>query len=170
MANSTTLNGPADRYLVSRIITHAGYNPATGANDISLLKTSTNINFGEFVSSIEIAAAEVGGGEPVVLSGWGTTIPGGAIPNKLQFIDLRTISHDECVTRHADTPRPIVTSEICTLTKQGEGACHGDSGGPLAVQNTLVGIVSWGRPCAVGYPDVYTRVSAFVDWILENAK
>lgn len=35
--------------------------------------------------------------------------------------------------------------------------------------NTTVGIVSWGEPCGVGYPDVFTRVSSYVDWIQKNA-
>lgn len=45
---------------------------------------------------------------------------------------------------------------------------QGDSGGPLVVNNTVVGITSWVRPCGRGYPDVYTRVSSFVDWIEEH--
>lgn len=43
---------------------------------------------------------------------------------------------------------------------------QGDSGGPLVVNGSQVGIVSFGRPCAVGYPDVYTRVSSFTSWII----
>lgn len=52
---------------------------------------------------------------------------------------------------------------------------QGDSGGPLLVQNgedrwTLEGVVSFGFKCAQkGIPGVYTRVSKFRDWIVENA-
>lgn len=43
-------------------------------------------------------------------------------------------------------------------------------GGPLvdtsiAENKTLVGVVSWVIPCAKGYPDVFTRVHYFLDWI-----
>lgn len=46
---------------------------------------------------------------------------------------------------------------------------QGDSGGPLAHENLLVGIVSYGTGiCGVGVPDVYTRVSIYYQWIVDN--
>jgi secreted trypsin-like serine protease len=46
---------------------------------------------------------------------------------------------------------------------------QGDSGGPLLVNRTVVGLVSWAYGCAVpGYPTVYTRVSAYRQWIREK--
>lgn len=47
----------------------------------------------------------------------------------------------------------------------GEGTCFGDSGGPLVLNDSLIGLVSWGIPCAIGRPDMFTRVSSFVDWV-----
>ena len=44
---------------------------------------------------------------------------------------------------------------------------HGDSGGPLAVHDRIVGIASLGLPCAMGVPDIFTRVSAYTSWIKE---
>lgn len=42
---------------------------------------------------------------------------------------------------------------------------QGDSGGPLVANGELIGIVSWGKPCAVGKPDVFTRVYYYREWI-----
>jgi hypothetical protein len=52
-------------------------------------------------------------------------------------------------------------------------SCQGDSGGPLfqIIENKSIiyGITSWGIGCASEQePGVYTNVSYFKDWILEN--
>jgi secreted trypsin-like serine protease len=45
----------------------------------------------------------------------------------------------------------------------------GDSGSPLVtnalIEPYLIGIVSWGVPCSAGFPDVYTRIDYYHDWI-----
>lgn len=47
---------------------------------------------------------------------------------------------------------------------------QGDSGSALILQETgeQIGIVSWGFPCAVGAPDMFTRISAFKDFLSEH--
>lgn len=43
---------------------------------------------------------------------------------------------------------------------------QGDSGGPFAVNNKLVGIVSWGSGCArATYPGVYASVPEVMPFI-----
>ena len=73
-------------------------------------------------------------------------------------------------------------SNVCAM-HQGDGVdtCQGDSGGPLVCRHASsksslhrnyyaqVGITSWGYYCGDRYPGVYTRVSNFVDWILEKS-
>jgi secreted trypsin-like serine protease len=70
----------------------------------------------------------------------------------------------------------IDSKHVCTgFTEEPDegvrGACSGDSGGPLLVSDNgewfQVGVVSFGPVnCgAVNAPDVFTRVSEFVDWV-----
>ena len=57
------------------------------------------------------------------------------------------------------------------------GACSGDSGGPMMCgsgHNVLAGITSWVikdyNECRGNYPSVFTRVSAYRDWIYQYAR
>ena len=67
------------------------------------------------------------------------------------------------------------TQQVCAagdLHVGGKAVCNGDSGGPLQCKTDdgrwhEVGIVSYGYPCALkDKPDVFTKVSAFYDWIV----
>lgn len=58
-------------------------------------------------------------------------------------------------------------------------SCSGDSGGPLMVEDEIndvyrivqYGIVSYGPlQCGSLFPGVYTNVSSYVKWILDNIK
>ncbi|XP_045501869.1 trypsin-3-like [Colias croceus] len=53
-----------------------------------------------------------------------------------------------------------------TCVVSGWGFTDSDSGGPLAADGKLVGVASWGVGCASRYPEVYTRVFSYLDWIL----
>ncbi|XP_046982421.1 mite allergen Der f 3-like isoform X2 [Schistocerca americana] len=58
------------------------------------------------------------------------------------------------------------TPEGSSVTVIGWGTTSADSGGPLFHEGVLVGIVSWSYNCGEPpYPDVFTRVSSYVDWI-----
>lgn len=63
----------------------------------------------------------------------------------------------------------VFNTTICAYTGvQERGMCHGDSGGPLVSGEELIGLVSWGVPCALGYPDVFTRTASFQPWIIRH--
>ena len=59
--------------------------------------------------------------------------------------------------------------------EEGKDACKGSSGSPLVVSVngrwTVIGLVSWGIGCGENNkPSVYTKVSAFVNWINQFGK
>ncbi|XP_017770707.1 PREDICTED: chymotrypsin-1-like [Nicrophorus vespilloides] len=155
-------------YPVAKVIHHEDYNSFLLQHDIALIKVKEAIEFNEKVQPIALADQELEDGEDCVLSGWGSTVFPGNSPNELRFVQLRVISKEQC--QNAQKNKEIYESQICTLTQKGEGACHGDSGGPLVADGKLVGIVSWGKPCAVGYPDVFTKVYSYLRWIKSYAK
>lgn len=79
----------------------------------------------------------------------------------------------ELICNSAKTQHFNETFSRAGLLQGGADACNGDSGGPLACEHHnkffLAGIVSWGLGCAKrNKPGVYTRVSAYTNWIEET--
>ncbi len=78
------------------------------------------------------------------------------------------------LTRCRAKLRYVDSTNVCAGGRTYGGVCKGDSGGPLQCKSSdgkwyQVGITSWGVPCAQpGFPDVYTKVSAYYDWIVQN--
>ncbi|XP_031633012.1 chymotrypsin-2-like [Contarinia nasturtii] len=153
------------------------YNTHKYFNDISLLRAAEKIVFTNLIQPIALPTQNIVGDTEVLLSGWGRTeypISNG-LPDILQFITPTTLTVGDCKERFKGhgAVHLIDDSILCTINPADIGACHGDSGGPLVdatnpENKTLIGIVSWGIPCAKGYPDAFTRVYTKLDWIQEN--
>ncbi|XP_058810750.1 chymotrypsin-2-like [Phymastichus coffea] len=169
VAGTVLLNSTdGQTYQSEYIVWHNGFNMLVLRNDIALIRVDRDIQFNDKVRPISLPTEDFNKADyPAVLTGWGRTSTGGPLPNNLQEITLKVISIPKCQLKLIF---PIVTTEshICTLTQSGEGACNGDSGGPLVSDGVQIGVVSFGRPCARGAPDVYTRVFKFLDWINEQ--
>uniref|UniRef100_A0A1A9V6D4 Peptidase S1 domain-containing protein n=1 Tax=Glossina austeni TaxID=7395 RepID=A0A1A9V6D4_GLOAU len=67
-----------------------------------------------------------------------------------------------------DNDPRLHVGNICTFTQKGEGACFGDSGGPLVGNGSVVGVVSFANPCALGFPDAYASPYFYLDWIRQT--
>lgn len=81
---------------------------------------------------------------------------------------MNTLTNDECRKRHDKSMHKyIYEGTLCAFARKGQGVCNGDSGGPLAVNEQLVGVASWAKDCARGVPDGYVRISMFLKWIRE---
>ncbi|KAK0174553.1 hypothetical protein PV327_010313 [Microctonus hyperodae] len=166
VAGTTKLDEGGDEYYSERIIGHEDYDSRLIRHDIGLIRVDKDIVFSDSVQPINLPTQ----GDfhksdyYAVLSGWGTTSYPGRIPNDLQYIRLNVIDQSQC----SEFSKRVTMSNICTLNREGEGSCHGDSGGPLVFNGSQIGVVSWGKPCARGTPDVFTRVYSYVDWIKEH--
>lgn len=118
--------------------------------------------------------------QSVFALGWGNTRPGpdGRPSMVLYRVLLDPVSEADCGKTSYYRAR-IGPKTVCA-TRTGKDTCTGDSGGPLMLHasrqmpgdvesrsmTTQIGIVSWGKGCAQeGSPGVYTRVSAYADWI-----
>ncbi|EDV90648.1 chymotrypsin-1 [Drosophila grimshawi] len=158
---------PGAEYVVDSAKKHCEHDKPMYHNDIALIHTATPIVYNARTQPIQMASKKniLHPGDKLTLTGWGSTRAWGRFPTQLQTIDLSYVDHSTCkaMVRNADW---LGEGHICSFTKEGEGSCNGDSGGPLINANhELVGLVNWGEPCAVGYPDVYASVQYYRDWI-----
>lgn len=115
--------------------------------------------------------------ESLTVVGWGATeidlVNGPVYPNIFQKGTVYVLSNLVCantVIKNQTLYKGEIYNEMLCAQAPGVDACTGDSGGPLFIEGSSkgldlqVGLVSWGRGCAV-YPGVYSRISAGYDWI-----
>lgn len=95
----------------------------------------------------------------------------------LMSLKIAVVSNPECLLTFQGRAN-ITGRHLCAGGTIGKDSCAGDSGGPLMAPLSMdsppryyqVGIVSFGEEeCATKeVPGVYTRVSNYLPWILDN--
>lgn len=173
---------PVMQVLADTVIVHPDYDPKTLENDLALIKLKKPVPFREDIQPICLPGInEDFTSLDGFATGWGLTdFDKRQLPETLQIVKLPIISNKRCQSlyRKAGHDKKITDQDLCAgYAKGGMDACEGDSGGPLIVRRphdrrwTLAGIVSNGVRCAEPLlPGVYTRVSRFIPWILEQMR
>lgn len=114
-----------------------------------------------------------GVGDVLTVAGWGRTEVSSSSAVKLK-LDLPIADKSVCTRTFRSAGVNLGNKQICAGGERGKDSCTGDSGGPLmkveevggASQWTIEGVVSFGARCGTeGWPGIYTRVAAYIDWI-----
>ncbi|XP_059622746.1 chymotrypsin-2-like [Phlebotomus argentipes] len=161
------LSAGGTNVFTSRIENHPSYSGVTLANDVCALQTQNTITFSGTVQPLTMGSAHIGGGVSAIAAGWGRVGANLPLANHLQWLSVNTITNQACRDAHnAINALRVHDNTICTFTRIGEGMCNGDSGSALFVGQNAIGIVSWGIPCAQGFPDNFARVSSHRAWLV----
>ncbi|KAM4837280.1 plasma kallikrein [Thomomys bottae] len=161
---------------IKELIIHENYQVSESGHDIALIKLQAPLNNTEFQKPICLPSKADTNTiyTNCWVTGWGYTKEKDEIQNTLQKANIPLVTNEECQKRYRDY---IITKQmVCAGYKEGgKDACKGDSGGPLVCKHNgvwqLVGITSWGEGCArKEQPGVYTKVSEYIDWILEKTQ
>lgn len=152
---------------VQSVQVHPQYGTGGKGYDVALLRLSSSLVYNANISAIPLATQDPPVNSILHISGWGATYHGGPTSTALLYVQVRSISREQCVSQYM---RKLPESTMCLLHGANLGACHGDSGGPATYKNQLVGVASFvlGN-CGREAPDGYERVSALRSWIMENA-
>ncbi|KAJ9596095.1 hypothetical protein L9F63_012679 [Diploptera punctata] len=166
---------------VEKIIIHPEYSPRSANKwyDIGLIRVNKDIKFTDFVKPVCLPlSAETRGryvGNTVVVAGWGRTQTMKQSNLKMK-IQLPVVSNEECNKMYQQKNRQIGESQLCAGGEKDRDSCSGDSGSPLMItagnRYSVAGIVSYGLDTcgSENWPGVYTRVSDFTNWILDQLK
>ena len=181
---------PDQDFLVTKVVLHEDYDPDSQANDIALLELDRP--WSGPVALLPPVLPEDSFYRSGTTAGFGATAEGQepqqikrkdgrsilAASDTLLAADVGITSREDCRERYASLPEeerlPVTEAHICAGEPGAtRDSCQGDSGGPLLTGDgrkvIQLGVVSFGHGCArKGYPGVYTRVAAYVQWLRER--
>lgn len=184
-----TTAGDESIYPVDRIVIHPAFKDHQRGDDIALLHLARR--WSGPVAALSLAADSdppADAQSQVRVAGFGTTVEGSKLDRylhadgkqevyagsaRLLEAAVETVPTPRCAERYSGAT--IADGQICAgLEDGGKDSCQGDSGGPLVIADkngcpAQIGIVSWGDGCAQKQAyGVYTRVSAYADWIEQH--
>ncbi|XP_050738548.1 chymotrypsin BII-like [Eriocheir sinensis] len=145
--------------------THENWNDRKLINDIALIRLPSAVTFNSHISAVSLPSYDIGANEMVVATGWGQpSNDAGSISSVIRQVQLFTISNHDCGAAYFSFIGPNI---VCIDGSNNKGTCNGDSGGPLGKDGEIHGITSFGSSlgCTGGYPDAFTRVYHYMDWI-----
>ncbi|KAL6443011.1 hypothetical protein ACFW04_002776 [Cataglyphis niger] len=164
--------GPGVSMITTEVVLHPQYEK--NINDIALLHMPSDISFSATIQPIKLANHSYDG-EVLVnknanVIGWGKDSITSHGTTNLKYATSTIMSNEECGQYWK-----ITDKHICMTPGLEQDACHGDSGGPLTItengEDIQVGIVSFGdNYCPSSFPKVFTRVSAYTEWIRDAMK
>ncbi|XP_029434186.1 chymotrypsin-C [Rhinatrema bivittatum] len=156
------------------IIVHEKWNSLFIINDIALIKLSEHVEVSDTVQPACLPAdgALLAQNFPCYVTGWGRLYTNGPIADNLQQALLPVVDHATCTQRDWWGSQ-VKATMVCAGGDGVVSGCNGDSGGPLNCLGDdgaweVHGIVSFGSGLSCNYakkPTVFTRVSAYIDWI-----
>jgi len=166
-----SFSGP--RIAVQTIHMHPGYNTTILTNDIALIElqqpsAQPTITLYSGRSRENMPADLLGVTLTALGWGWADGPAGFYYPEKLRQVDLPVVDQGICNNIYHVS---LLSSQICAGYYEGKDVCNGDSGGPVVTmidgEWVHTGLVSYGMNCKIynGWYGVYTRTSAFVDFI-----
>ncbi|XP_040284363.1 serine protease 56 isoform X5 [Bufo bufo] len=165
-------------YQVNRIITHPKFNQKTFNNDLALVELTSTVTSSSRAIPVCLPSVPVdpSPGTSCYIAGWGSLYEDGPPSDVIMEARVPVLSQESC--RSTLGKDMLTNTMFCAgYLSGGIDSCQGDSGGPLTCQDpsskqyVIYGITSWGDGCGErGKPGVYTRVTAFIDWIRTQMK
>lgn len=162
--------------LISYYVPHSRYSSLLKYDDIAMVLLQKSLEFDKYMQPVDLAEPkvfstrqpwELYGPQDCHALGWGNLAWKGDRTKKLRKVELPIISNQQCQGKLQVGAYSVAETQLCTLARDNsKDTCQGDSGGPLICKGLQVGIVSFGKRCAVkDFPGFWTRVDKYFYWI-----
>ncbi|XP_030642485.1 granzyme B-like [Chanos chanos] len=164
--NITQNEKTQQRIEVKKYYPHPNY--TKNNNDIMLLQLQTKAKLNNYVKVLTLPKKneKIPANVKCSIAGWGMKRPKGTASDVLYEVTLKVQFNFECKNKWKDHFNS--GHMICTVSDGKKAFCQGDSGGPLICDDMPVGLASGTPPerCVDrNYPEIYTKISAFLPWI-----
>ncbi|XP_022902338.2 serine protease easter-like [Onthophagus taurus] len=178
--NSTICAPPPQDFDITRsdVTVHSQYKTAITGYDIALIRLPRDAVFNDAVKPICLPINKDHTPDDLrnmLVVGWGRTEY-----EKFSTVLLKvSIPYQENDVCNRILPVRIQANQFCAGEIDGRDSCSGDSGGPIMtavnvdgrLKTVQIGLVSYGpQRCGKDFPGVYTRLSSYTKWILDNIK
>ncbi|XP_047037336.1 trypsin, alkaline C-like [Helicoverpa zea] len=154
---------------IANVVKHPDYTETPRSNDIAVTFLSSALGISNTVNVLYLPPVNynIPDGQSVKVVSWGFESETGAQLETLKSVYLNKLSVEDCQAVYADSEDVTVSDAVICAAAPGKGMCRGDSGAPMVMNNALVGISSFFQECLTDvYPDVFTRVDRYTNWIL----
>ncbi|XP_046638429.1 trypsin alpha-3-like [Daphnia pulicaria] len=157
---------------VKKFIKYEKYSIKNKTYDIAILLLNAPVTTIPLVklpskSNIHLSYANMS----AVIAGWGlTAYNSDTISPILLKTTVKIYGNQNCSTYYKSGKTVFVGSMMLCALGIKKDTCQGDSGGPILVNGFQVGITSFGSKCGNTTPGVYTRITAYLDWIAATMK
>ncbi|XP_029462739.1 tryptase-like [Rhinatrema bivittatum] len=166
--NQTNLN-------ISRIIRHPSYSLEISGYDIALVQLNHDISYTNLSIGLPQYSDEVPDGTHCFLSGWEKVDKSMVLPDLQHLQNVSILGSAACnhffQSKYVSGITFIQEDMLCGEDTS-NGNCKGVIGGPLACnikdKCKLVGILSWTVGCPHAGLGIYTKTTAFLQWIMSN--
>ena len=158
-------------------VSHKDYNGQTFSNDISLIRLQIPITLSKKISIISLPSPDL---DKISMVNKKMTLVGfGRYADADPFLSTYLKSEAFVITdlnncRTVFYKNSITDKQLCVKAELTSSPCMGDSGGGLILNENkpiLIGVVSYGASvCQAGFPVVFTKVSSYLNWIIEISK
>ena len=155
---------------IDEIIMHPDYSEANyDDNDICILKLASSLEMNEYVKAITLPSEPHQEFEGIAsVSGWGSQKHKGPLSDTLHALKMPIVSDATCSVIYGQYE--TVTESMLCAGAGGTGPCDCDDGDPLICEGGIYcGQLSRYLCGFENYPNIFTQISYYLDFIKANS-